>query len=103
MTNEVVKRESEETSVAIETHFGWLPSGPVPNIPRSLLSSVNLTATHVIRIDCQTPVADDYQESVGTSMEQRVNYLFELEAQEITKLDSVHEIFTKDIHIENNH
>ena len=103
MTNEVVNGESEQTPVAVGTDFGWVLSGPVPNIPRSLLSSVNLTATHVLRADCQTPVADDYQESVDKSMEQRVNYLFELEALGITELDSVHETFIKDIQFENNH
>ena len=61
MTNEVVKRDSEQNPVAIGTHFGWVLSGPVPNIPRSLLSSDNLTATNVMRVDCQTPVGDAYQ------------------------------------------
>ena len=97
MTNEVVKGKSEQTPVAVGTHFGCVLSGPVPNIPRSLLSSVNLTASHVTRVDCQTPVVDDYQESVEKSMKQRANDLFELEAQGITELDSVHETFIKDI------
>ena len=73
MTNGVVKGESEQTPVAVGTHFDWVLSGLVPNIPRSLLSSVNLIATHFMRVDCQSPVVDDYQESVDKTMEQRVN------------------------------
>ena len=56
-----------------------------------------------MRVDCQTPVVDDYQESTRKSMGQRVNDLFELESPEITELDSVHETFIKDIKFENNH
>ena len=103
MTNEVVKGESEQTPVAIGTHFGWVLLGQVLNIFRSLLSSVNLTATQVMRVDCQTPVVDAYQESVDKSMEQRVNDLYELEALGIIELDSVHETFIKDIKFKNNH
>ena len=71
MTNEVVKGESEQTPVAVGTHFGWVLSRPVPNISRSLLSNVNLTATHVMRLHCQNTVVDDFQESVDKSMEER--------------------------------
>ena len=46
-----------------------------------------------MRLDCQTPVVDDYQESVDKSMEQRVNDLFVLEALGITEFNSVHETF----------
>ena len=69
MTNEIVNGESERTPVVIGTRFGWVLSRPVPNICRRLFSSVNLTATHVMRVECQTPVVDAYQESVDKSME----------------------------------
>ena len=56
-----------------------------------------------MRVDCQTPVVDYYQESIDKNIEQRVNHLFELEALGITELDSVLETFVKDIQFENNH
>ena len=35
----------------MNTRFGWTLSGPVENAPHSETHSVNVAATHVLRID----------------------------------------------------
>ena len=68
MTNEVVKGESEQTLLQLG-HI--LIEFSKNQFQISLyINCVNLTATYVMRVDCQTPVVDDYQESVDKRMEQ---------------------------------
>ena len=43
-------RRGESGPVAMNTRFGWTLSGPVENATRSETHSVNLAATHVLRI-----------------------------------------------------
>ena len=50
IANGEIKR-GESGPVAMNTRFGWTLSGPFENAPRSETHSVNLAATHVLRID----------------------------------------------------
>ena len=75
LTGEIIKGETDETPVAVGTKFGWVLSGVVADIPRSLLSAVNLTTTHLLRVECQSqvvgnPIADKV-------LDRKVNELFE--------------------------
>lgn len=63
LTGEIVRGETDETPVAVGTKFGWVLSGVVADIPRNLLSAVNLATTHLLRVDCHSqvvtnPIAD---------------------------------------------
>ncbi|XP_015760498.1 PREDICTED: uncharacterized protein LOC107339715 [Acropora digitifera] len=53
IANGEIKR-GESGPVAMNTRFGWTLCGPVENAPRSETNSVNLAATHVLRIDTET-------------------------------------------------
>ena len=97
MTGEIIQGEENEP-VAIGTKFGWVLSGPVENMPRTLLSNVNLTATHVLRVDHQ-PVLEQNKDEM---LEKRVNQLFDLETLGISETDSVHELFLQNIKFDNN-
>ena len=44
-------RRGESGPVAMNTRFGWTLSGPVQTAPRSDTHSVNLAATHILRVD----------------------------------------------------
>ena len=50
IANGEVKR-GESGPVSVNTRFGWTLSGPVENALRSDTHSVNLAATHVLRVD----------------------------------------------------
>ena len=49
LTGEVRRGEKPNEPVALGTHLGYVLSGPISDMPRSKLSSVNLNATHVLR------------------------------------------------------
>ena len=49
LTGEVRRGEKPNEPVALGTHLGYILSGPISDMPRSKLSSVNLNATHVLR------------------------------------------------------
>ena len=66
MTGEIIQGEENEP-VAIGTKFGWVLSGPVENMPRTLLSNVNLTATHVLRVNHQLKLLAVYSWSYITA------------------------------------
>ena len=97
MTGEIIQGEENEP-VAIGSKFGWVLSGPVINMQRTLLSNVNLTTTHVLRADYQ-PVVEMNQDEV---LDIKVNQLFDLESVGIQETDSVHESFTQNLKFENN-
>ena len=48
MTGEIQQVKDENEPVAIGIHFGYVLSGPVSNMPQTLLSRVNLSCTHVL-------------------------------------------------------
>ena len=104
MTSEIVHGQSKEQPVAAGTKFGWVLAGPVNNVPRSLLSCVNLMKAHFLRIDVECePRVSSYSNESDQFMDQKVSELFELEALGITEIDLVHENFVKDIRFENGH
>ena len=104
MTSEIVHGSSKDQPVAVGTKFGWVLAGPVNNVPRSLLSCVNLTKAHVLHVDVECePRVSSYSNESDQVMDQKVSELFELEALGITEIDSVHETFVKDIRFENGH
>ena len=43
--------------MAVSTKFGWVLSGPVENLPRDKLSSIQFSSTHVLRTESK--VVDD--------------------------------------------
>ena len=101
LTGEIIKGETDETPVAVGTKFGWVLSGVVADIPRSLLSAVNLTTTHLLRVECQSQVVGN---SIADKvLDRKVKELYELETLGITEVDSVEETFTKDIQFEQGH
>ena len=92
MTGEIIQGEENEP-VAIGSKFGWVLSGPVINMPRTLLSNVNLTTTHVLQADYQSVVEMNQDEVLDI----KVNQLFDLESIGIQETDSVHESFTQNL------
>ena len=77
IANGEVKR-GESGPVAMNTRFGWTLSGPIENAPRSETHSVNLAATHVLRIDTRRDEMDVHEklrtfwelESIGIKQEE---------------------------------
>ena len=71
MTSEIVHGPSKDHPVATRTKFGWVLAGPVNSVPRSLLSCVNLTKAHVLRVDvdCE-PSAGSYSNESDQSVDQ---------------------------------
>ena len=48
MSGETRRGESPNSPIAIATKLGWVLSGPMAEIPKSKMSSVNLNATRVV-------------------------------------------------------
>ena len=67
-------------------------------MPRTLLSNVNLTATHVLRVDHQPALEQNKDEM----LDKRVNQLFDLETLGISEANSVHESFLQNIKFDNS-
>ena len=84
-TGEIIKGETYETPVAVGTKLAWVLSGVVADIPRSLLSAVNLTTTHPFRVECQSQVVGD--PNTDSVLDRKVNELFKLET--LGKLKSI--------------
>ena len=104
MTSEIVHGPLKDQPVAVGTKFGWVLAGPVNNVPRSLLSCVNLMKAHGLHVDVECePRVSGYSNESDQFMDQTVSELFELEALGITEIDSVHENFVKDIRFQNGH
>ena len=74
MTSEIVHGPSEDQPVAVGTKFGWVLAGPVNNVPRSLLSCVNLKKAHVLHVvvDCE-PRVGSYSNLINLWTERLVN------------------------------
>ncbi|XP_074623953.1 uncharacterized protein LOC141881889 [Acropora palmata] len=67
IANGEIKR-GESGPVAMNTRFGWTLSGPVENAPRSETHSVNLAATHVLRIDTGSCEMDVDEMELGAKL-----------------------------------
>ena len=67
IANGEIKR-GESGPVAMNTRFGWTLCGPVENAPRSETNSVNLAATHVLRIDTGSYEMDVHEMELGVKL-----------------------------------
>ena len=59
---EVRRGETPDSPTAINTELGWVLSGPVGNIPKTNLSSVNLTAIYVLKVQSQTETVIKFED-----------------------------------------
>ena len=86
--------------VAMNTKFGWTLSGPVENAPRSDTHSVNLAATHVLRIDTHRDEFDVRQQDM--EMDNKLRTFWELESLGINlEENSVLETFNSTVTFKN--
>ena len=95
---EVRRGETPDSPTAINTELGWVLSGPVGNMPKTKLSSVNLTATHVLKVQSQTETVIKFEDNV---LDQQVYKLWDLETIGIIDNDSVHDEFLRNLKFEN--
>ena len=93
-------RRGTSGPVAMNTKFGWTLSAPVENAPRSDTHSVNLTATHVLRVDTQRNEFDVRQQDM--EMDSRLRTFWELESRGINlEENSVVETFNSTVTFRN--
>ena len=95
---EVTRGETPDSPTAINTELGWVLSGPVGNMPKTELSSVNLTATYVLKVQSQTETVIKFEDNV---LDQQVHKLWDLETIGIIDNDSVHDEFLRNLKFEN--
>ena len=91
MMGEIQQEKDENEPVVIGTHFGYVLSGPVSNMPPTQLSRVHFSCTHVLRMStaqCEAQVIVNCEES---SSQQKLNQMFGLNILGIFKSDSVNE------------
>ena len=103
MTGEIQQGKDETEPVAIGTHFGYMLSGPVSNMPLTLLSRIKLSCTQVLRVSATQCEASVIVNSEDSSNQEKLNQMFELDTLGISESDSVHETFLKNVKFENNH
>ena len=72
---------------------------PVENMPRTLLSNVNLTAMHVLRVDHQPVLEQNKDEMLDKRV---INCLIKKVWESASETDSVHELFLQNIKFDNN-
>ena len=105
-TGEFVKGESIEDPVAVGTNFGWVLSGVVTDIPRNLLSSVNLATTHILRVDCNSLIVSEETVEISKFEKEptkRIEELFELETLGINDIETVEEQFISELKYDEDH
>lgn len=91
-------RGGESGPVAMNTRFGWTLSGPVENAPRAYTHSVNLAATHVLRIDAHRDKMDIHE----VDLDKKLHIFWELESIGIKQEEkSVLETFNETITFRN--
>ena len=98
MSGETRRGESPNSPIAIAMKLGWVLSGPMAEIPKSKMSSVNLNATHVLFVaNSGIPAQTD------EVLQNQVNRFWELESIGIVdkESDSVHEEFKRSLTFEN--
>ena len=82
--------EKPNEPVALGTHLGYVLSGPISDMLRSKLSSVNFNATHVLR--CASVPAKPLE-----SLETQVKRFWDLDGVGIMETDTVHETLKETI------
>ena len=96
LTGEVRWGEKPNEPVALGTRFGYVLLGPISDMPRSKLSSVNLNATLVLR--CASVPA-----KLLDSLETQVKRFWDLDSVGIMETDTVHETFKETITFDDGH
>ncbi|XP_044170405.1 uncharacterized protein LOC122954427 [Acropora millepora] len=73
--------------VAVSTTVGWVLSGPVKNLPKEKLSSIQFSSTHVLRVDSRSndTLYEDFEK------------LWDLDSIGIREKDTVLEAFEKNV------
>ena len=77
--------------VAVSTKVAWVLSGPVENLPREKLSSIQFSSTHVLRTESR--VVDD-------TLQGDLDRLWDLDSVGIRDKDTVLEAFEKNLSFE---
>ena len=77
--------------MAVSTKVGWVLSGPVKNLPREKLSSIQFSSTHVLRTESR--VVDD-------TLQGDLDRLWDLDSVGIRDKDTVLEAFEKNLSFE---
>ena len=77
--------------VAVSTTVGWVLSGPVGNLPKERLSSIQFQSTHVLRVDSAN--SDD-------TMYKDFEKLWDLDSIGIREKNTVYEAFEKNVSFE---
>ena len=103
MNGETRQRESPNSLIAIATKLGWVLSGPMAEIPKSKMSSVNLNATMCClwqTVEFRLRQMTFFKTEV---LQNQVNRFWELESIGIVdkESDSVHEEFKRSLTFEN--
>ena len=98
MSGETRQGGSPNSPIAIAMKMGWVLSGPMAEIPKSKMSSVNLNATHVLFVENSGILAQ-----TDEVLQDQVNRFWELESIGIVdkESDSVHEEFKRSLTFEN--
>ena len=79
-------------------------SGPISDFPRTKLSCVNLTNTHVLKIDSRMiEDRDVIMKSSDESLAQQAQTMWDLDSIGISRGDTVYETFQKTVTFENGH
>ena len=98
MSGETRQGESPNSPIAIATKLGWVLSGPMAEIPKSKMSSVNLNATHTLFV-----ANSGIRAQTDEVLQNQVNRFWELESIGIVdkESDSVHGEFKRSLTFEN--
>ena len=81
------EESAESGPVAVSTTVGWVLSGPVKNLPKEKLSSIQFSSTHVLRVDS----------SSNDTLYEDFEKLWDLDSIGIREKDTVHEAFEKNV------
>lgn len=73
--------------VAVSTTVGWVLSGPVKNLSKEKLSSIQFSSTHVLRVDSRS----------NNTLYENFEKLWDLDSIGIREKYKVHEAFEKDV------
>ncbi|XP_015761462.1 PREDICTED: uncharacterized protein LOC107340611 [Acropora digitifera] len=84
-------KESVECGpVAVSTTVGWVLPGPVKNLPKEKLSSIQFSSTHVLRVDSRS----------NDTLYEHFEKLWDLDSIGIREKDTVLEAFEKNVNIQ---
>jgi len=85
------EESGQGASVAVSTTVRWVLSGPVRNLPKERLSSIQFQSTHVLRVDSGSSEDTLYKD---------FERLWDLDSIGIWEKDTVHEAFKKNASFE---